>query len=278
MAEALHTAQIGNQLIHVFPNKKYAAEDGKKKGCFTRFLDYAKEASGVFRLFQVGQRVCSAAVEILKKFGSSMSEFFKKLGAKFMLAWTILTIPRVPIVMKDFVEACKKLKNKPQPGEHPGTQARRRMEAVKHGFDAGAAVLYSANVVTGNPTIKVVADGLDLVNNVADCQLNAQTLANANKTLAKAKVEKVDGQVQEALKKTAKHAFLKTMKAVCSIAGGVLGLAMIAFGWPVLPALLLIGVSLASTVFAMWSTLYENGSRTEMVDFYKTKYVQLLPA
>ncbi len=267
---------VGGQGIQVFHNEGYFVEkpDGtkRKKNASELIANYLSEADGVFYFFQLCEKTIRAVVEVFRKMGNSMREFFEKLGAKFEMAWAVLTIPRLPVVLKDMVESIQRLRHKER-GEIPGTSTRKAVEAIRSTSDAGAAAFYSVGFLTGSLPCIRAGDALDLTYNVADAQLCAQEMLMARKALHSAASQNVDVRIQHALQFTERHSFLKLIKAVCSVVAGILGLSILAFGGPLIPAIALIVVAVAGVVFSMWSSFYKASSPYEMVDFFRTRHV-----
>jgi hypothetical protein len=59
------------------------------------------------------------------------------------------------------------------------------------------------------------------------------------------------------------------VKSVASVASGVLGLLVLAFGGPVLPAWALLALSLTSTVAAVTNHFFKETRTQEKVEFFK---------
>lgn len=276
VAQPIPPVMIDGKAIQVFRNDKAFTADGKKKTFCETVTDYSALVNFAFRSLQGMERVTKMIVEVLDKMGSSMKSFFQARAKELLIAWTWLTIPRLPSVTKDMIRSWKETKER-KTGEIQGTQNRKWVEFVKNTSDAIASYFYAASLLLGSGALKNAGDVADLANNSADLGLSAQDHMLATKASKIAIKDNVDTQVQEALKNTQKYTALKVAKAACSVLSGALGLLLLAFGGPILPALALIAVSLAGTVFAMWNSLYKEASPYQMVDFFNTRHVQAAP-
>lgn len=278
-ANAIAFANVNGLRINVFANAKRNVEDGsRKKTLGERVVEYNGTANGAFRVFQLIERTLKAVIVVLKKMGNAFHVPCQKFADKCMTAWTMLTIPRLFEVTRNMRQSWANLKKQDQPGAIPGAFQRKAVDAAKNTFDASAAYLYAASLATGSIALKNAGDVPDLANNMLDARQRAQDYMLARKTAQAAAAEGVAPRVQRALGYTQKYSFITLMKAVCSVASGALGLSLLAFGGPVLPALALITVSLASTVLSILGSFYKDGSPYEMIDFFKTRHVQQVAA
>ena len=94
-------------------------------------------------------------------------------------------------------------------------------------------------------------------------------------------LEQIDAN-QAALKErfadTQKEALLRLVKSVASVVSGALGLLVLAFGGPILPAAALLVISLTSTIFAMTSYFYKETRNYDLVKFFEWRAPQALVA
>lgn len=274
-ANAIAFANVNGLRINVFANAKRNVEDGsRKKTLGERVVEFNATANGAFRVFQLIERTMKAGIVVLKKMGNSFQVPCQKFAEKCATAWTMLAIPRLFEVTRNMRQSWAKLKKPDQPGTIPGAFQRKAVEAAKNTLDATATYLYVGSLATGSIALKNAGDVPDLANKVLDARQSALDYMLARKTAQAAAAEGVAPRVQRALGYTQTYSFISLMRNVCSVASGALGLSLLAFGGPVLPALALITVSLASTVLAILGSFYKDGSPYEMVDFFKTRHVQ----
>lgn len=271
-------AEVNGLRFNISKSDKYLNKDGTVKKTMDHIIDMCSGADIAFRIFQFCERTTKIVVEILVKMGSSMAGFFKEVAGKFLIAWTFLTIPRLPSVTKDALSSLKKVGEKNEVNPLPGSASRKVVEAVKNTADALAMYLYTISLFAGNMAWKTAGDVPDLINNVADAQLSAQDMLLARKHIQAVEANNLDADIHNALVHTQRYSLLKLMKAICSVASGVLGLALLALGGPILPAIALIAVSLASTVFAVMANFYKTTNQYKMVEFFNREHVQLAPA
>ncbi|HSX25780.1 MAG TPA: hypothetical protein VLE89_02080 [Chlamydiales bacterium] len=272
------TVTVDNLKINLFNNKKYLDENGGVVSRKNHFIDFSESANGAFRILQFFERITRAATEILDKLGSSMKGFFKGLAGKFTLAWTMLTIPRLPSVTRHMLASWKNLKEKEGPGTMPGAYCRKVLESVDKSADATAMYLYAISLVSGSTAFKIAGDVPDLVHNVAGATTGAQDHLKASKILQSAVEAGADVRIQKGLKDTKKLTFFTTMKAVCSAVTTVFALSLLALGGPLMPAIAMILVALAGTCFAGAAGVFEAGMQFKPIKFFDTKHVQVATA
>ncbi len=242
-----------------------------KKTCYKHLVDYAGTANGAFRILQLMDKVNRVVVEALISVGSTLKDAFEGFGKKLTVAWTMLAIPHLFGVWKKCKESVQTLTS-PILGER-AVQIRTATEATRDIAETAAVSLYVASMVTGNNTLKICGDIPDLVTNVIDGQTAAQDWNEARKASL---IANIPVETQTALVGTQRYAFLKLVKSVCSIATGVLGLSVLALGGPVLPAIVLLMLSLASTAFSMASHFYKETAAYQPIKFFENRNVQPL--
>lgn len=256
---------------------RYAPLENKKLKTVGEFLvDFPQTLNGGFRLLQLMERVCKVVMLVLREMGDKLAVFFEDLAGKLGLAWAVLTLPRLPKVTQDAQKAIVDWSKPPQgPIVDP---LRDKLQKVHDIADATAAWGYAAALVSNNPTVKTAADVPNLVGDVTDLSMAAQDWNKAKEYLKYVDPTKTGG-VHERFQNTMKYALIKLIKAVCSVASGVLGLMVLVFGGPVLPAAALLGLSLTSTIAAISAQAFkETVSTYELVDFYKVRNPEVLVA
>ena len=125
--------------------------------------------------------------------------------------------------------------------------------------------------------LKIVGDIPDFISNATELQLNAQDLHLTTRAIKVASAQNCSVEVEQALSHTQRNSFIKTLKAACSVASGVLGLSVMMLGGPILPAVALVTLSLAGTILAMTSHFYQESSPFKMVDFFDRRSIEILP-
>ncbi len=274
---ALPHANINGKIFAAIPNSNLKNKDGSDKSTLDHVVDFTKSANGAFRLFQFLERVTKAVVLVLKELGNKLAGFFEALAGKFLLAWTAMTLPRLP----ELTQAAKKaIVDWSKPPEGPATNATRsKIEKIHVIADATAAYGYAASWILSNPALQKAADAANLVNDATDMSMAAEDWSLARDHLKHIdKKNAAMAPVYQRFQDTMKHAFIKLVKAVCSVVTGVLGLMVLAFGGPILPAAILVAISLTSTVAAMAAHFFKETSAYELVDFHKVRNPQILVA
>lgn len=267
VAAAQHLEVFGNR-FGVIPNPATKNKDGTEKSTLDHMVTWLKETGGAFRELQLFERVCRAASMVLKEMGSTMSDFFADLGSKLSLAWAMLTIPRIPSVTQT---AWKAIVDWGAPAVGPVTSASRDVIQKVHDIaEAMAAWGYGLSLVLGDSTLKTVADVPDLVSNVTDLSMASEDYSLAKQHLEYINTNHADqGALQERFMDTMREALIRIVKSVASVASGVLGLLVLAFGGPVLPAAVLLALGLTSTIAAVTNHFFKETRTQEKVEFFK---------
>lgn len=240
-------------------------------------LDTAE--GGPFRFLQLGDRICKFATAIgLGRFVGNASDVFLK-------GWTATIIPRLPGAFDSAKKAVADLKTT---STIPGYFGRKCVGAIHEVSGFVAAVGYAASSFmflsskTANTGAQVLraADSATFVGDICDTKENMEDAVKARSLANRAVALNAGADVVKTLQETAKYHLLKTMKAICSVAGYVLGLGLAAFGVATLPACVVLAssISLLSTIFAASAGLYKEGMQYKPVDFYDSKQVQYVAA
>ncbi len=254
-----------------------ASENPNAKRSFNEHLiSFAGTSNAVFRVFQVLERMTKLVVEALKWTGSALVGVYESLASKFLVAWTSTSVFRLPDVTTKAIKSMNELNAAEK--DVPTDFARKAVKAVHDTTEAAAMWLYSASFFLSNSAWKTAGDVPDLISNATDLQMNAEDWHLASQVAKKAVAQNSPTEVERAVVHTQRNSFIKMLKAACSVASGVLGLAALAFGAPLLPAVALIVISLSSTIFAIASHFYQETAPYKMIDFFQNRTVQVAPA
>lgn len=240
-------------------------EDGTEKTALDRVVDLNKKADGAFRSLQLLEKITRVIVLILQRLGSDMAKFFEGLAGKLSLAWAMLTIPRLPEVTK---KAGLAIVEWIRCSAGALDQRRDSTQKVHDVADAAATWGYAGALVAGSAALERVARVPDLLSGVTDMAMAAEDWS-----LAKRHVEVIQAQpnsnrdLHNLFVDTMRHALIRLVKAICSVVSGVLGLWVLAFGGPALPAAGLLAISLASTIAALSAHFFKE--TRPIVEFFK---------
>ena len=125
--------------------------------------------------------------------------------------------------------------------------------------------------------MRTIADVVDVIGTTAGLTLACDDWFKAKKHLEHLKThDATNGLLQQRFAETQLEAFWRIVKNVASIASGVLGLLVLAFGGPVLSAAALLTISLISTIAAMTAHFTKATNTYELVDFYKVRELSLI--
>ncbi len=271
----LHPSMKEHKNVEVKPGE-YRLVHSPRSG-FSRLCDFFDSANGgPFRLGQLGDRIFKL-LNIVHP-----NENTKNLSTMFNKMWTVTIIPRLFSVN---AEAVKSVKGLDKPTADSEAARRKYMKAIHDVTDAGSAWGYSASCVLGcfkktaetSMTVLKAADTVTFVHDLSDLQMNAEDWNKSRVLAGKAQQLNANDAVQETIADTRSYHMFKALKAVCSVAGFILGLSMTALGAPILGlAIVAATISLASTVFAMSASLKEEGMKYEKIKFFNQKHVQHL--
>lgn len=269
-ANVVASTIIDNKIIEVTKNPN------AEKSVNEHTISFAGTSNAVFRCFQVLERVTKLVVEALKWTGSSLVGVYEKLAAKFLVAWTSTSVFRLPEVTTRAIKSINEVNAAEK--DVPADFARKAVKAVHDSSEAAAMWLYSASFFLAHPAWKTAGDVPDLISNATDLQMNAEDWHLASQVAKKAVAQNSPIEVEKAVVHTQRNSFIKMLKAACSVASGVLGLAALAMGVSLLPAVALITISLSSTIFALMSHFYQETAPYKMIDFFQNRTVQVAPS
>ena len=263
-------AVIDGKSYGAFPNPALT-KDGEPVSAMGHLIDYNKSADGTFRFLQLIDRVCQAISLVLEEFNSTLAIYFKDLAGKFATAWVFMNYARLPSVTKDAWEAVTDLSG-PQ-----AATTRDSIDRVDKLFHGGAAWGYVISYLTDSLGVRTIADVVDVIGTTAGLTLACDDWFKAKKHLEHLKThDATNGLLQQRFAETQLEAFWRIVKNVASIASGVLGLLVLAFGGPVLSAAALLTISLISTIAAMTAHFTKATNTYELVDFYKVREPRVL--
>lgn len=259
------------ELPPLTPNPNY--KEYKEYSAWKRWVDYSNETAGVFRIFQVVDKGLRLIAEIFQLLGSFVSEAVYDVARKFGLGWTLLSVARIFGSAKDSAEKWSSV------GPAAPATFGQVAEVIDKTADVTSTAAYAVAVITDSLPAKIAGDVLSAVGDASTLYLKAEnwyassTAANAIDLtkIPKNQLEEAK-ETKEGLNRSATNALLRIAKAVFSIITGVIGLSVFIWGVPAVPAVALIAMSLASTIFAMAAHLHESASPTKM-----HTYAQLEP-
>lgn len=266
---ALPHAVIGEKTFGAFPNPALTNK-GQPVSAAGHLINFNKTSSGTFRILQLAGRVCKAVSMVLEELGNTTSSYFSDLAGKFGTATGMMNYARLPYLTRDFLGAVT--------GPRPAN-ARGEIKRLGTMTEGAAGWGFAISGLTGNSNIKNAASLFDVVGSTASLALACEDWSKAKQHLEHLNTnESQNGPLQERFAETQTEAFWRIVKCVTSIASGALGLLVLGFGGPILPAAALLGISLASTIAAMAAHFAKETSTYELVDFYKVRQPQVLLA
>jgi hypothetical protein len=270
VAQPVPFAMIDGRRWEAVSNPNLLNKDGTKKSTLDHVIEFCKSANGAFRVLQFLERVTKIAILVLKEMGSSMVKFCEDLAGKLGVAWGMMGIARLPDVSKKAWNAVTEWIN--PPALAPVDANRDKIEKLHDIADATAAWGYAGSLVAGNIALKNMADIPNLVADVTDLQTSTQDWY-----LAKKHVEAIDTQprnmgndaIHNLFASKMQYSLIAMIKAISSVVGGVLGLLVLAMGGPILPAAILVAISMTSTISAIAKHFFEETREYKMPDFFK---------
>jgi hypothetical protein len=215
-----------------------------------RIADVMDTANGgPFRLAQLGDRFFKLLNLI------TPNEGFKNLSTMFNKAWTVTIIPRLFSVTQEAKKAVKHLDTRRQ---NVGAVSKVTDAAAAWGY-ASALVLGCFKKVSASASAFKAAEMVTFVHDVTEGQIHAEEWNNARLAARAADAGVGDvAQFHDQMVCTQRYCAMKTAKAICSIAGFVLGLSLAASGL-ILPGMAIVAasISLAGTILAMSAEIYK---------------------
>ncbi|MBX7067250.1 MAG: hypothetical protein K1X28_08470 [Parachlamydiales bacterium] len=217
----------------------------------------------VYRTLQLMDRVCKAAAMVFE----SISDFLSGLAGKLSTAWAFLILPRLPEVTKNAWEAIKTWGTVEGP---EGYALRGHVKRVHDIADCSASWCYAGSLVLGSTPLKNAGDVFDFGSHTTDLSMAAEDHSMAGKHLEHIQANHANNQALiERFAETKKEALLRMIKSIASVVSGALGLLVLAFGGPVLPAAALLAISTAATVFALIAHFYKETATYKPVKFFE---------
>lgn len=224
--------------------------------------NFESRSYGGFRTIDVAQKALALTNAVRAQAGQKpcLPELQSQLGT----AKAILAVPYLPTVIKGASESIDALQNK------EGVTPKMVATAVRNTAEAAAITGYVVNLVARNTTVGTMATIADTVNDVTDFGIRVH---NYNEiTALQERVNAPDSTASEDVKKNVEHtrtfAMLRVAKAVCAAVSALLGLAMLATGVAVLPAIALLVISFATSMFALISDGYKQTRPYELFNAY----------
>lgn len=251
--------------------------DYKPRTTYNKIIAFSDSALGPFRGGQLGERVFKLLNLI------SPNESFKNIATMFNKGWTVTIFPRLLGASKDAVEA---IKSTSKPASDREAVVRKYVRIVHDVADAGASWGYAVSMILGcfkklgSASLGVLkaADTVTFVGDITDLTMQAQDLSKARTLASRARQLNADQEVQGAIGDSLRYYLLKTLKAVCSVAGFVLGTTMAITGCGTLLGFAIAGasISLGATCLAVGAGLHEEGMKYDRIKFFDEKHVQVL--
>lgn len=271
--------KMGNIQFNLHQNSvHWDGSDYKPKSftdIFLAFLDTSN--GGMFRLPQLCEKICKVVTLVRPE-----NEVAKNAGEMFKQGWSFFSMSRVPATIKSTAEAFGGVLK--STSSIPGSFRRKVISAVQEGAGCVSTLTYafgpflklsektagfakSAFKVADYTT--VVADSCDFLKSTEDARL-AKRYMNMSE-----QINGVSSDLKEALSGTRKLHMFKTAKAVCSLAGFVLGLSMFATV-SALPAFAVMtaSLSLLGTILSTASNLHKDSMKYKDIQFFNEKHIQ----
>ncbi len=228
---------------------------------------HLKTSSGASQFLQLLERIGKAASLALQKMGSQISVLFDDFSGKLGGARAMLTLARLPGLTNNALNIISgggiSLDVKQTSLRGLSQKMRDLLDAVGSWFAVAGLFLGASGAATVGQVAGLAGGVLELPIAVHDYSLSSKTV----EPLASA--TDVDDQVRSRLQGTARDALLRLVKCVTSVVSGLLGVLVLAFGGPILPAEILLGIGLVSTIAAFAADLFKVASDQEFVNFGK---------
>lgn len=284
MAAPVPNVVIDNQRYFLQPNPKEhkANAEGvvehRPRSLWAKIGDYQEKGyGGVFRTGQFLERI----TKILNHF--LQSEGLKNLSSTFSKIWTGSVIARVPEVVDGARAAFTDLATDSPTNTHKVVKV---MVAIDKGTDAVSTFGYLSSMILfcfksateWAKSILKTADTITFVGDVNQSALNGLYFNKCRVAAIKVDEMNVAEDVKANFKESTNFYLLKTLKAVCSVAGFILGLALATSGL-VAPGIVLmgLGLSLASNLLAMSADFYSAAMKYQPIKPFDTRVVQVVP-
>lgn len=285
MAALVPNVVIDNRRYVLQPNPKehkanaQGVVEHKPRSLWAKIGDYQEKGyGGVFRTGQFLERITKVMNHFLQ------SEGLKNLASTFSRVWTGAVIARVPEVVDAARAAYADLGTDSPDRTYTVVKA---MVFIDKGTDAVSTFGYLSSMIlfcfkSATEWAKSIVKTADTITFVGDVNQSALNGLYFNKCrVAAIKVEEMNvaDDVKANFKESTNIYLLKALKAVCSVAGYVLGLAVASFGLVAsTPGIVLMGLclSLASNLLAMSADFYSAGMKYQPIKPFDTRTVQII--
>jgi hypothetical protein len=232
--------------------------------------EYLSTANGAYRTMQIAERVIQVVLNVFKDLSQSTVSALKYAAGKLNVAWTMLSLPRIPSVIVEAKGALGRLFGFNKSNGSLGVRAV-ASDLNKLG-DCGATLGFSAMGLLNNSPIAVAvkpfAEAADFVANATDLVPAADDLVCAYKYRTIAENNQVRNlEVERALTDTMKHSFLKLIKPIASVASVVFGFLALTYGGPVLPALAFITMGLVGSLASFAAHFFKETRPNQVINF-----------
>ncbi|MBX7067248.1 MAG: hypothetical protein K1X28_08460 [Parachlamydiales bacterium] len=217
-----------------------------------RFVDYTGSAVGAMRECSMIRGVCRLYNAVVANPSPVASTVEGVAGTTV----TGLGIVRLPSATRAAIEDVAKAGDDTPGWRKIGVAFRSVMDAVFAWTSVGA-------FVTSNPTLRNVATVADFSQDSADLAI---AVADHNQLTRYEKA--ASGDVKEAFAHSRKYNMLRVAKAVLSVAAGVFAMWMLMTGVTILPLVLTILLSLATTMVAIRRDLYKDEGKFKLIDLH----------
>ncbi len=236
-------------------------------------VDYASQSNGGFRMVQGADIALKMVNSIRKDLGCSpvLKEFSSNLG----ITRNVLVIPYLPAVTNNAVNAWKDLKK--ADGKTTENHSRKIAVAVRNTNEAIAMYGYFSLLIIQNPAIKRViqpiASTFDLINDGTDVGIRASDVIQTHKMAKAAEAssseilpeKRATEEVKQSISETKKYSLIRLVKAVSGAVSGILGLILLATGFALVPAIVLLAFSLITNVTAISSEFYKETRKFNLI-------------
>ncbi len=238
-----------------------------------RVVDYTSQSNGGFRLIQLGYTTLKIVNQIKADTGGNpvFPEFTSNLG----ITKNVLVIPYLPAVTNNAIKAWADLnKKESQPSE---SHSRKVAVVFRNTSEAIGMYGYFSVLVIQNPTfrqiVQPIASTFDLINDATDVGIRASDVVQCSK-LAKAAEQsaleetpekRATEEVKQSISDTKTYSIIRLVKAVSGAVSGILGLALLATGFALVPAIALLALSLITCASAISSQFYEESRKYSLI-------------
>lgn len=242
-------------------NKNWLTQNVNEKADYPVYghaLEYSGKSVGAFRVLQAAQKASKFAVQVIADLGKRPIAALERFSQNMGTAVGALVFPRLPFATYEAAQSITSLK-----GDGKGINlARRVKKAVMDTFSTVAAYGYAAAFITGNPAIIVAAQSVEIVSDLASLDMSTKDYNKSTELEAQA-----SGEAKVALTHTKKYNFYRVVKDIVSIATAILGIVIMATGYPFIPMAVLIVVFSTTLIFSVIRDLFKEMGRYKVINF-----------